>query len=166
MSSDFINYTFGKLIDDFRRIIQAGVAGIVNEIIENKLKEIEEIKRRIIEIENILKNKGISAYTTVDEKSVSNQPQSSQVAKGPSEKCQYEGCNRDSFVRGYCKNHYYQLKRKGVIKNIENEREKRKCAFDGCENIAISKGLCKNHYYQYKRGTLIFENGKFIKKLQ
>jgi|GEM_PF-2206962 len=163
MSADFINYTFGKLIEDLKKIVQAGVGGIVNEIIENKLKEIEDIRSRLSEIEKILKkdreeridkNEPISS----DEKSAVNNVISKK------KKCIYEGCERDAFARGYCKNHYYQLKRKGLLKNIERKIEDKKCAFEGCEKIPVARGLCKNHYYQYKRGSIEFRDGKYIKK--
>ncbi len=164
MSSDFINYTFGKLIEDIKKIIQAGVAGVVGEMVESKLKEIEDIRNRIIEIEKILE--GIKKLEIIKEGNTIYNAGSlaSPDIQVEVKKCKYEGCDKNAFSRGYCKNHYYQLKRKGLIKNIEIKREKKPCSVEGCTNVAISRGLCKNHYYQYKRGTLVFENGRFIKK--
>ncbi len=159
MPSDFINYTFSKLIEDFRKIVQTGVAGIINEMIESRFREIEDIRRRIAEIERILSDmKESGRYRTAE--SAEKTPED----KRQIEKCMYEGCEKTAFSRGYCKNHYYQLKRKGLLKNIEGKREKKRCSVDGCGNTAISKGLCKNHYYQYKRGTLVLEGGRYIKK--
>ncbi|MCX7957979.1 MAG: hypothetical protein N3B13_02950 [Deltaproteobacteria bacterium] len=164
MPSDFINYTFGKLIEDFRKILQAGVAGLVNEMIESKFREIEEIRRRIGEIERILREQRISGENIVKNEVYNASRTEAAVRRETSEKCIYEGCLRTAFSRGYCKNHYYQMKRKGLLKNIDFRKEKKMCGFEGCGNTAISRGLCKNHYYQYRRGSVVFENGRFIKK--
>ncbi len=160
MSSDFINYTFGKLIEDLRKIFQAGVAGIVNEMVENRLSEIDEIRERLIRVEKILGE--ISARgDKVETEKVTSADAGEKYAEN--EKCGYEGCENNIFSRGYCKNHYYQLKRKGLLMNIDRKKERKRCQFENCNNFAISRGLCKNHYYQLKRGTIVFENGKYIK---
>lgn len=163
MPSDFISYTFGKLIEDIRKILTAGVQGMVNEMIESKLSEIEEIRNRLREIERILNEQKREAIH-IDEKKESEKPTTLQNIEEKSQKCQYEGCNKEAVSRGYCKNHYYQLKRKGLLTNLDKNSSKKLCLVDGCNRQAISKGLCKNHYYQFKRGTIVFENGKYIKK--
>ncbi|MGB9599045.1 MAG: hypothetical protein ACP5QK_04765 [Myxococcota bacterium] len=163
MPSDFITYTFGKLIEDLRKIITAGVAGVVNEIIEEKLSEIAEIRNRLLEIERILYEQTKRDTRREDQRESVKVSTVVEVEK-KSNKCQFEGCDREAVSRGYCKNHYYQLKRKGELQNIDKSRTKRPCLIEGCERYAISKGLCKNHYYQLRRGTIVYENGKYVKK--
>ncbi|MGC9044235.1 MAG: hypothetical protein ACP5KG_10310 [Myxococcota bacterium] len=163
MPSDFITYTFGKLIEDLRKIITAGVAGVVNEVIEKRLSEIAEIRNRLMEIERILNEQTRrNAQCEENKESVKVSPVVGAEKEG--NKCQFEGCDREAVSRGYCKNHYYQLKRKGELQNIDKSRTKRPCLIEGCERYAISKGLCKNHYYQLRRGTIVYENGKYVKK--
>jgi len=162
MSSDFINYTFGKLIEDIRRIVYAGVSGMVNEMIEKKFAEIERIKERLDEIDRILRQEreGDSPQgSAVKKESVSR---GNETSKG--DRCLVEGCDKPVLSRGYCKNHYYQMKRKGLLGNLDRKGAEKPCAFEGCNKPAISKGLCKNHYYQFKRGTIVLVDGKYIKK--
>jgi len=162
MSSDFINYTFGKLIEDIRRVVYAGVSGMVNEIIEKKFAEIERIKERLEEIERILREQKGLVTTSEGMKEEGNiKVEEKTVDKG---RCLVEGCDKPVLSRGYCKNHYYQMKRKGLLGNLDRKGAEKPCAFEGCNKPAISKGLCKNHYYQFKRGTIVYLDGKYIKK--
>lgn len=66
--------------------------------------------------------------------------------------CQLENCNEKVVARGYCKKHYYQLRRKGLIGNAP------KCKIDNCENISFSKGYCSRHYGQYYHNGEILQN--------
>jgi hypothetical protein len=163
MPSDFISYTFGKLIEDIRKILIAGVQGMVNEIIESKLSDIEDIRNRLREIERILNEQKRESVQTEKKEEEKEHPTHQKIEE-KSQRCQYEGCNKEAVSRGYCKNHYYQLKRKGLLTNLDKNNTKKLCLVDGCNKYAISKGLCKNHYYQFRRGTIVFENGKYIKK--
>ncbi len=163
MSSEFISYTFGKLIEDIRKVVQAGVGGVVNEMIEKKFAEIEEIKARLAKIEKIIEGIKRSPEAVENKGEITDEIQSVAEAK-KSEICMYEGCGKVAASRGYCKNHYYVMKRKGLLKNIKNNKVVKRCSVEGCEKNAISRGLCKNHYYQYKRGTIILVDGKYVKK--
>ncbi|MCX7943186.1 MAG: hypothetical protein N2746_01585 [Deltaproteobacteria bacterium] len=165
MSHNFINYTIGRLIEDLRKIIQAGVIGVVNEVIEKKFHELEDIHNRIIEIERILEKFKQSQTKSGGELPSSDVQGLTKIQNRVCpEYCNYEGCSRPVFSRGFCKNHYYQLKRKGLLKNIEARKEKKRCVVENCDKFAISKGFCKNHYYQFKRGSLVFENNRYVKK--
>lgn len=163
MSSEFLSYTFGKLIEDIRRLIQAGIGGVVNEIVDKKFTEIEEIKERLAGIEKILEEVKRSPTIEIGHQEQANSRLEGEITKG-SGICKFEGCERSAVSRGYCKNHYYMLKRRGLMPNREIDRGPKRCSMDGCEKIAISRGLCKNHYYQFKRGTILFSDGKYIKK--
>lgn len=61
-------------------------------------------------------------------------------------KCSVEECNENSSTKGYCKQHYYQMKIYGEIKPVSTSIEFKRCLVDGCNDISFVKGYCGKHY--------------------
>lgn len=54
-----------------------------------------------------------------DESSISSPvTQAFRKLRRPTKPCDFEGCDKWAWARGYCDNHYQKLKREGVIKSI------------------------------------------------
>lgn len=66
--------------------------------------------------------------------------------------CAFEGCGRESFVRGYCAAHARQLATGQNLRPIPAEAAD-PCSFDGCNrNRYCKKELCSAHYQQQSKG--------------
>lgn len=79
--------------------------------------------------------------------------------------CSVEGCEKTSFARGWCCNHYAQFRTagfkgcsiegcdkphraKGYCVKHYYENRPTQCSIDGCERPTIAKGVCKMHWRQ------------------
>lgn len=66
--------------------------------------------------------------------------------------CAFDGCDRQSFVRGYCAPHARQLDRGQSLSFIPAEPAE-SCSFDGCTRDRYgAMDLCSAHYQQRKKG--------------
>ncbi len=66
--------------------------------------------------------------------------------------CAFDGCDRQSFVRGYCAPHARQLDRDQSLRPIPTESADR-CSFEGCTRPRYgNQDLCSAHYQQRKKG--------------
>ena len=68
-------------------------------------------------------------------------------------KCQVEGCENDSWSRGYCQKHHARLRRSGELKNLP-KKSGGVCLAEGCDRIVDKYGgcgYCSKHYQRYKK---------------
>lgn len=74
--------------------------------------------------------------------------------------CVYEGCTETAKSQGYCKKHYTQMYRRGLV--VPKPLQKTlKCSVEGCSNMAKTKGLCHKHYLRVLRhGDPFYAEGK------
>lgn len=61
--------------------------------------------------------------------------------------CKVEGCTGKHEAKGYCKKHYQQIQRHGIIREDFLEQ----CKVEGCDEKHEAKGYCKKHYLQMLR---------------
>ncbi len=66
-------------------------------------------------------------------------------------KCSVEGCNNNSFAKGYCNKHYKQISIHGGLRPEKERKINRTCSVEGCNNHHLAKGYCSKHYQQIKR---------------
>jgi hypothetical protein len=67
-------------------------------------------------------------------------------------KCKVEGCNQIHAAKGYCSNHYQQLKRYGAIGKGTPQPHRishKVCKIADCELKYYAKGYCRKHYGKY-----------------
>lgn len=86
--------------------------------------------------------------------------------------CQAVGCNAPAFARGYCRNDYLVLRRRGALKTdkllkqrLKNDRAE--CTIQGCDRAPRHDGLCNPHYHRkvrYGDPTFVPERTKNIGK--
>lgn len=66
--------------------------------------------------------------------------------------CPLDNCDREQKVRGYCKRHYYILRRAGALSaKPMMKKGTRPCAVDGCATAAVAKGMCQKHLIRVYR---------------
>jgi len=74
--------------------------------------------------------------------------------------CAYEGCQETARSQGYCKRHYTEMYRKGIVKPKPLQKTLT-CSVEGCESVAKTKGLCQKHYLRVLRhGDPFYKDGK------
>jgi len=61
----------------------------------------------------------------------------------PTKICQVEGCDKPCSAKGFCRKHYYEYRRDGLLDNPI-------CKVDGCDQPSFSKCLCGRHYNQVR----------------
>lgn len=69
--------------------------------------------------------------------------------------CAVEGCGRPHFGRGWCRTHYFRVRRTGDVGTAEvaTKRPEAECAVDGCDRTIRggARGWCHTHYTRYRR---------------
>lgn len=70
--------------------------------------------------------------------------------------CTAPGCDRKHQAKGYCRTHYYQMRRNGVVVEILSPgRVRSVCTEEGCSETAMARGWCATHYrelhYRYAK---------------
>lgn len=65
--------------------------------------------------------------------------------------CSVEECQRPHCAKGYCKIHYYRLRRTGHLAITQMQRSGRICEVDGCGEPVLAQGLCRLHYDRLRR---------------
>lgn len=71
--------------------------------------------------------------------------------------CSLEDCQRELYVRGYCRPHYRRLMEYGDPNGKPTPKPQAICHVQDCTNEARSKSssLCKKHYHrQYRHGRI------------
>lgn len=61
--------------------------------------------------------------------------------------CSVEWCDRRHCAKGYCKKHYYEMKRNGEIRLPRPER----CTVAGCERVHYALDLCHLHWRRQRK---------------
>lgn len=65
--------------------------------------------------------------------------------------CAIPNCDKLSYARKFCKNHYYQERyRLGRFPPMERPAPK-PCAVEGCDKVAKTRGYCPKHYLYFNR---------------
>ncbi|AND28374.1 hypothetical protein ASE53_17475 [Bacillus sp. Root11] len=62
----------------------------------------------------------------------------------PRKVCKVEGCQLDHRVKGYCRKHYYQVKKHGRV--LDKVLKVDYCIIEGCHRVREAKGYCPKHY--------------------
>lgn len=65
--------------------------------------------------------------------------------------CQFSGCTRSAYVRGFCLGHYGLLRKTGSLWVRRNSRHR--CKEEGCFYFVYARGLCQAHYESFRRHT-------------
>lgn len=66
-------------------------------------------------------------------------------------KCKVENCGNKYLAKGYCKSHYYLLKRNKTLERKYYINKNKICKIVDCNKSAISKLLCSIHYERYRK---------------
>jgi hypothetical protein len=90
--------------------------------------------------------------------------------------CTIENCGFPEYSKGYCKPHYMQLYRKGVLFYPT------RCIATGCDEIVRTRFVCKKHkwryinplkgkvigeaHWSYKNGNSYFQDHSFVRKIR
>jgi len=70
-------------------------------------------------------------------------------------KCAYTGCDEFAKTQWYCKKHYSEMYRKGIVKPRVLQRLLI-CSVDNCESSAVIKGMCGKHYQRFRKHNDVF----------
>lgn len=66
-------------------------------------------------------------------------------------KCEFEGCGRKHYGKGWCHQHYSMVVMLGktprAINNFKGPKPKEGCSFPGCTRKHYAKGWCRGHYH-------------------
>jgi len=63
--------------------------------------------------------------------------------------CSAPHCNKEVYVKGYCRKHYIQIRKYGELK--PDKEIYTECVVEGCSEKPFSRGLCHRHYvYMYR----------------
>jgi hypothetical protein len=65
-------------------------------------------------------------------------------------KCLFDGCDKNAQARGYCKKHYTQSLRSGIIQ-ARPQNKTLKCSVENCNELVVSAGLCNKHYQRKRK---------------
>ena len=73
--------------------------------------------------------------------------------------CTVPDCDRPHVAKGYCRAHYYRVKRHGDPQaHIPIGQAKLKdpgpCEIESCARMAFARGMCKAHYGRRRRGDV------------
>lgn len=63
--------------------------------------------------------------------------------------CSAEGCDKPQYAKGYCRPHWWRLKKHGRLHKIIGII-KGNCTVEGCDKKIKGLGLCRNHYLMFK----------------
>lgn len=74
------------------------------------------------------------------------------MAESTRRSCGVADCNRPHCAKGYCKLHYYRLRRTGQISATQMRRAGRMCDVSGCNRPVRARGMCTLHYDRVNRG--------------
>lgn len=69
--------------------------------------------------------------------------------------CDYFECNRKYYARGFCKLHYYRLKKEGILSNIRHHNRYfsgQLCRGPECDRQAIDINMCSVHAKDTRKG--------------
>ena len=70
--------------------------------------------------------------------------------------CQFDGCDREVYAKGWCRAHYAQIDRTGTVKPLRAKTRvydsAPPCVIGGCGRKHYARGLCSGHYAQLRRG--------------
>lgn len=69
--------------------------------------------------------------------------------------CLYDGCKEQAKAQGYCKKHYTEMYRKGIV-IAKIKQSELTCSAPGCKNKAVTRCLCQKHYQRLKRHGDVF----------
>ena len=58
--------------------------------------------------------------------------------------CSQPGCEKKSWAKGYCSNHYYSAQRNGLLPRA-------KCSVPDCSGPSFRKGMCNKHHLRTER---------------
>lgn len=64
--------------------------------------------------------------------------------------CSVEGCDKPSWSRGWCSNHYQRWRLYGDPIAPSRARTRNMCSVPGCNTPCNGHGFCPTHYYRWK----------------
>lgn len=74
-----------------------------------------------------------------------------ETKKAVERKCEFEGCGRRHYGKGWCHQHYHMVVTLGKtpreIYKFKGPKPKEGCSFQGCTRKHYAKGWCRAHYH-------------------